>query len=176
MTGSGRNPKGTLNAEPNAPLENVTYEQFVQLIAGGMSRTNAYAACGYKYSSVSSRSSAIHEILMQPAVSARLKYLRSEIERLSLEKAVLNREWVLRKLKENVERAMEAVPVLDNKGKPTGEYRYDGAVANRALELIGKELGMFADRTEVTGDITVTNLIDRLNQRRNRVTAAESTT
>jgi hypothetical protein len=30
----------------------------------------------------------------------------------------------------------------------TGEFKYDGAVANRALELIGKELGMFINRRE----------------------------
>jgi hypothetical protein len=38
--------------------------------------------------------------------------------------------------------------VRDAKGNPTGEYRYDGSVANRALELIGKELGMFVERKE----------------------------
>ena len=41
------------------------------------------------------------------------------------------------------------VPVLDRDGKPTGEYRYDGSVANRALELLGKQQGMFIDRHEV---------------------------
>jgi hypothetical protein len=42
-----------------------------------------------------------------------------------------------------------AVAVLDRDGKPTGEYRYDGNVANRALELLGKQQGMFIDRHEV---------------------------
>jgi hypothetical protein len=37
----------------------------------------------------------------------------------------------------------------DEGGKPTGEYRYDGKVANRALELLGKQQGMFIDRHEV---------------------------
>ena len=32
---------------------------------------------------------------------------------------------------------------------PTGEYRYEGSVANRALELLGKEQGMFVDRKEI---------------------------
>jgi hypothetical protein len=39
--------------------------------------------------------------------------------------------------------------VLDKEGKPTGEYRYDGSVANRALELLGKQQGLFIDRHEV---------------------------
>ena len=38
---------------------------------------------------------------------------------------------------------------LDKERKPTGEYRYDGNVANRALELLGKQQGMFIDRHEV---------------------------
>jgi hypothetical protein len=54
----------------------------------------------------------------------------------------------LRRLRENVERAMQGEPVLDRKGLPTGEWRYDGAVANRALELLGKELGLFIERRE----------------------------
>jgi hypothetical protein len=33
---------------------------------------------------------------------------------------------------------------FDAKGNETGIYAYGGQVANRALELIGKELGMFA--------------------------------
>jgi hypothetical protein len=50
---------------------------------------------------------------------------------------------------ENAERALQHVAVLDKKRKPTGEYRYDGSVANRALELLGKQQGMFIDRNEV---------------------------
>ena len=30
-------------------------------------------------------------------------------------------------------------------------YQYQGAVANRALELLGKHLGLFRDKVEVTG-------------------------
>ena len=56
---------------------------------------------------------------------------------------------MLNRLIENVERAMQAQPVLDAKGVPTGEYRYEGSVANRALELLGKEQGMFVDRKEI---------------------------
>ena len=37
----------------------------------------------------------------------------------------------------------------DKERKPTGEYRYDGNVANRALELLGKQQGLFIDRHEV---------------------------
>jgi len=65
------------------------------------------------------------------------------------EKSSIDAQWVLEKLKENHARAMQAEPILDSKGKPTGEYRYDGAVANKALELIGKHIGMFVDRMDL---------------------------
>ena len=43
---------------------------------------------------------------------------------------------------------LQSFPALRG-DKPTGEYRYDGNVANRALELLGKQQGMFIDRHEV---------------------------
>jgi hypothetical protein len=49
---------------------------------------------------------------------------------------------------ENANRAMQTTQVTDSSGSPTGEYKWDGSVANRALELLGKECGMFVDRTE----------------------------
>ena len=40
-----------------------------------------------------------------------------------------------------MKRAMQAEPVLDRQRKPTGEDTYQGAVAHRALELLGKQRG-----------------------------------
>jgi len=61
----------------------------------------------------------------------------------------LTKEWVIETLKENVARAMQAKSVKTEDGEAIGEYQYQGSVANRALELLGKELGMFIDRKEV---------------------------
>jgi hypothetical protein len=44
---------------------------------------------------------------------------------------------------------MQHQAILGADGEETGEYRYEGAVANRALELLGKELGMFISRSKV---------------------------
>jgi hypothetical protein len=39
----------------------------------------------------------------------------------------------------------------DGEEEVPGEYTYNGSVANKALELLGKELGMFIDRKEIGG-------------------------
>jgi phage terminase small subunit len=64
--------------------------------------------------------------------------------------AAVSKAWVLSRLKENAERAMQAVPVTDNEGNETGEYTWQPNAANRSLELIGKELGMFVERKRLT--------------------------
>jgi phage terminase small subunit len=63
----------------------------------------------------------------------------------------IDAEWVIKRLVTNVERASQVVPVLDHDGNPIGEYRYEGSVVNKALELLGRHLGMFIDRKEHTG-------------------------
>ena len=48
---------------------------------------------------------------------------------------------------------MEASPCLDRDGNPSGVWKYEGHVANRGLELIGKKLGMFSEtEKELTQD------------------------
>ena len=101
------------------------------------------------------------ENLSKPEIADALHAARSKREA----KAAVNAQWVLDKLQSNAERAMQAEPVLDRQGQPTGEYRYEGAIANRALELIGKHHGLFAEKVEVGGHdgapiaITVTHVI-----------------
>jgi len=64
--------------------------------------------------------------------------------------AGITKEWVIDMLKENVDRAMQARPVLDKDGNETGRYEWNGFVANKALELLGREIGMFVERHELT--------------------------
>ena len=61
----------------------------------------------------------------------------------------------MERLIENANRALQVEAVTDREGKPTGEYRYEGSVANRALELLGKEVGMFVDRIEADQNVRI---------------------
>jgi len=63
----------------------------------------------------------------------------AELQDQAVAKFILTKEWVIERLIENANRAMEI-----NDGSVA-----NGAVANRALELLGKELGMFIERAEV---------------------------
>ena len=67
------------------------------------------------------------------------------------EKTGSTTERVLACLWKNYDRAMQEEPVRDKQGNPTGEYTYQGSVANRSLELIGKHAGMFADNVRLSG-------------------------
>ncbi len=72
-----------------------------------------------------------------------------------VERVELCQEWVVDRLGEIVERSMASVPVMDAKGKETGVYSFQETVANRALELLGKHIGMFVDRKEFTFNHTI---------------------
>lgn len=81
----------------------------------------------------------------KPFVKARIEELRREITERAVEKASVDRAWVLGNLKRVVNRCLQEEPVMKG-NEPTGQYKFDSAGANRALELIGKELGMFVER------------------------------
>ena len=67
------------------------------------------------------------------------------------ERTEITTDWVLATLVENVNRAMQHTQVLDKEGHPTDEWVYQGSVANKGLELIGRHLGMFVDKVEHFG-------------------------
>jgi phage terminase small subunit len=58
----------------------------------------------------------------------------------------ISSSFVLTGLMENYARAMQAEPVLDREGNPTGVYTYNPNAANKALELIGKHLLMWDNK------------------------------
>ena len=65
------------------------------------------------------------------------------------EKVEINAEWVLQKAKEVFERCMQEIPVevWDKEQQcyvETGEYKFEAAAANKALEIIGKHVSVQA--------------------------------
>lgn len=135
-------------------LPNAKHELFAQELASGKSAEEAHGLAGYK----ASRSGA-SQLKQNLNISNRVSEILREREAIhgqatadAIKATALTKQWVIETLMENVAKAMQAKSVLDNEGNPVGEYSYQGNVANRALELLGKELGMFIDRKEVTLD------------------------
>jgi phage terminase small subunit len=129
-------------------LENPKHERFAQELAKGIAADKAYEAAGFK----PNRGNAA-TLKQKESISNRVTELLSEREAIhaqatadAIKSTALTKEWVIETLKENVARAMQATEVKRADGTGTGEYQYQGSVANRALELLGKELGMFVDR------------------------------
>lgn len=127
-------------------LTNRKHEHFASLVASGSSATRAAVTAGYSERRAASTGS---ELMARPEVSARVMELRGAMTERQVERVAVDRAWVMEKLAKIVAMGMQAEPVLDDKGNAAGEYRQNLTAANKALELIGKELGMFVDRKEV---------------------------
>ena len=81
-----------------------------------------------------------------PQVKAAIEELLDEQNALRIlraEAAGITEEYLTKQFVAILERSMQAVPILDNKGNETGEWQFDGANANRAAENLGKHIGYF---------------------------------
>lgn len=132
-----------------AALTNPKHELFAQELAKGRTAEEAHGIAGYK----ASRSGA-SQLKQNLNISNRVGELLSERESVhaqataqAIKSTALTKEWVIETLMENVAKAMQAKAMTNDEGDPIGEFQYQGSVANKALELLGKEMGMFVDRT-----------------------------
>jgi phage terminase small subunit len=119
-------------------------DRFVDEYLVDLNATKAAERAGYSKKTARSQGNRLlTKVDIQAAIKKRLDELKERTE--------VSQEWVIERLKENVARSMQLKPVLDKDGAETGEFTYQGNVANRALELIGRHLGMYLDRQEVSG-------------------------
>lgn len=116
---------------------------FAVKVGAGEAPRDAAAGSGYSPGTA-------YALMKREDVKARIAEIREVAVQMALDKVVITKEWVLAELVDNVLIAKTAVPVRDKKGKETGVYQIDLGAANRGLELIGKELGMFVEKREVT--------------------------
>lgn len=126
-------------------------EAFIREYLVDLNATQAAIRAGYSKKTAKETG---YENLTKPHIQ---KAIADAIEKRS-ERTEITQDWIISKLVLNVERAMQAEPVRDRGGNPTGEYVYHGSAANKALELLGKHLGMFKDRLEV--ELSGFNLAD----------------
>lgn len=113
-------------------LTNPKWEAFAVAYAEHGNGTRAAIDAGY--SEGSNKNSAAQRgvwLLKKQEVKARIDQIREGIRRKALASSSISRTWILEKMKENAEIALE---------------RGDRAAANRALELLGREYGLFTEK------------------------------
>lgn len=131
-------------------LRNPRYERFAQELANGTNQAFAYMAAGYRTNAKAAAVSA-NRLLNRSegkAIRERVAEILAEREEIhqrtlarTIEQTAVDKSWVLARLIENANNCA----VIGDDGKPLA-----ASAANRALELIGKEIGMFVDKSEVT--------------------------
>lgn len=145
-------------------LINAKYEIFAQELSKGARYIDAYEKAGFKRSA-----GAASQLNRRPEIKKRIQEIqqaRIKTEFDASENAAralgIDKKWVLERLRFNAERALRGQPVFDENGVQTGKFtgRPDGATANRALQLIGMELGMFIERHEIGGPGDFSRLTD----------------
>jgi phage terminase small subunit len=137
-------PTAGVMSSGRARMTTARQQRFVEEYLVDLNATQAAIRAGYSARTAGQFASRLLKDVKIAAAIAELRAKRSE-------KVEANEAWILARLTENANRAMMAVPVLNDEGKETGVYRYEGTVANRALELLGKHRGMFIERREIAG-------------------------
>lgn len=133
-------------------------QRFVEEYLLDLNGTQAAIRAGY--SEKGARTEAAR-LLANADISQAIAEKRAELSK----KTALDAEWVLRNLQRVAERAMQQEPVMEfnyqtRSMEPTGEYQFDSSGANRALELVGKHLGMFTDKHDVTLRKSISEMTD----------------
>ncbi len=60
----------------------------------------------------------------------------------------VDKDWIVQCLVENIERSLGLKPLRDRSGRTVGSYSHQGSVANKALELLGRQLGLFGEKRD----------------------------
>lgn len=119
-------------------------KRFVEEYLVDLNATQAAIRAGYSAKTAEAQASRLlRNVKVQEAVAAGQEARSARVE--------LTQDWVLDRLREVTERCMQHEAVLDQEGNPTGEYKFNAAGANKAIELIGKHLGMFKEKVELSG-------------------------
>lgn len=119
----------------------------------------AILACGVK---CKNPSAVAYRLLKKPGIQAEIRH---ELENIR-DATRVTKSYVVANLKRVSERCMQAEPVLKWNGREmeeTGEYQFDSMGANKSLELLGKTLGIFVDKS-VNVNMTLEDLINASRQ------------
>ena len=138
---------------PNGNLENARDELYCRVYAHTFDRRAGFKAIALNEGKRGNWVDTGHEYLKnRPHLKERIKVLVAD----KVEQICIDENWVMVKLVENLERAMEAEAEVGSDGEPTGNFKFDGRTATKVLEMIGGELGMFErNKTPQQGGVVI---------------------
>jgi phage terminase small subunit len=110
--------------------------------------TQAATRCGYSPKTANEQAA---RLLANASIRAEIK---KELDKAQA-RTEITIDYVLRKIKNTIERCEQSEPVLDREGNPTGEYKFDANAVLKGSELLGKHLGAWTDKIEHSGGMTV---------------------
>ena len=128
-------------------------KKFVEIYAQnpGLSNTRIAIKAGYTSNPASARTGVV-ETMANPGVIKAIETERERIQR----KTGVNQGYFVDQVKGLLERCTQAEPVRDAKGEATGEWRFDSAGANGALEKLAKWLGAYEiDNKQRAGGVSL---------------------
>lgn len=143
-------------------LDNPRHERFAQELAKGKTQLEAYRLAGYRPDD-----GAANRLSGNVRVATRVK----EITERAATRAEITKAWVMERLMRNAQMCLGEEPLIVPGSGGEGEvaeegrveFRRDPAAANQALQLLGKELGMFVDRS-ISATTTLEELLDSIDE------------
>ncbi|WP_456637087.1 hypothetical protein [Bradyrhizobium sp. USDA 10063] len=125
-------------------LRNPKHERFAQELAKGKTADEAYQLAGFK----PNRGNAAR-LKANESIRARVNELQTRVAERVVEKTAVTREWIINELVKNAAKSSQQSRATDDDGEEVGEFKYQGNVVNKALELIARIEGHMVDRKEV---------------------------
>ena len=150
-----------------AELSNKRHERFCQEFLIDLNATQAYIRCGYKSKNPNARAS---ELRAKPSISSRIDELKAtrsartgvnqdrvirELARVAFldptQLANMNNATISEDASEDDRAAISSVKVKSGADWTEREVKFADKL--KALELLGKHLGMFQDNLNITGEL-----------------------
>lgn len=147
-----------------AALEQKRHERFCQEYVIDYNGAKAAIRAGYKEANARSQASAL---LTNPNILSRVRELQHE----QVERLAVTQDFVVVQLIDTYNCCREPTPVREydresGEWVETGMYQFDSKGALRALELLGKHLGMYNDKLQLSGKVDTGQLDNVLKQLR----------
>src|SRR5229473_6994952 len=115
-------------------LDDPRYECFSQLLSKGVPQGQAYVDAGFQATTDQSIRVGAHKLAKKTTIAKRVTELQEAAARRAERESGIDKKWVLLRLRDLSDAAQ-------------GAKQYGPSV--RAVELVGKEMGLFVDRHEV---------------------------